>query len=307
MVIAKKSRKVSGKCFLERLFLLKGSLLDISNYLLYYIPNMSEKGIQLKRSSELGLLVVIGGPGGSGSSTIAKMVAEKYSLTRYYAGGMFRQIAKEEGYIDFRKFLAEVEKKKGKDYDLEIDNRLLRVSQTPNVLIEAKAFAALSVLKNIPCTIKIWITADVDTRVRRVLAREGILEYRKSIPVELQGEYEKVKEEILGRQEILRKRLKFLYGIDYERQELYNDLIVDSSNQTVEETFNLIWKKIDKMEEKTKGDVTKTNGLETMEDLEVNWRRWKCLVCGYVYEGTDTSMKCPKCGNEDINKFQDLD
>ncbi len=128
---------------------------------------MSEKGIKSERSPELGLLVVIGGPGASGSSTISKMIAEKYGLTRYYAGGMFREIAKEEGHEDFKKFLEEVEKKKGKDYDLEIDNRLIKASQTPNVLIEAKAFGALAVMRNIPCTIRIWITANVDVRVRR--------------------------------------------------------------------------------------------------------------------------------------------
>jgi CMP/dCMP kinase len=266
---------------------------------------MSEKGVIQKRSPELGFLVVIGGPGGSGSSTISKMITEKYGLTRHYAGGMFREIAKEEGHVDFRKFLEEIEKKKGKDYDLEVDNRLLRVSQTPNIMIEAKAFAALAIIKNIPCTIKIWITADIDVRTRRVLSRDGILKYGDPVTDVLKKQYEEAKFDILSRQEILGKRLKFLYGIEYGKQELYNDLIVDSSKQSVEETFNLVWKEIEKMKEETNGNKAVPNGK--MEDLEVNWRRWKCLVCGYMYEGTDTSMKCPKCGNEDISKFQDID
>jgi len=267
---------------------------------------MSEKGVIQKRSPELGLLVVIGGPGGSGSSTISKMVTEKYGLTRHYAGGMFRQIAKEEGHEDFRKFVEEIEKKKGKDYDLEVDNRLIRESQMPNIMIEAKAFAALAIIKNIPCTIKIWITADIDIRTRRVLSREGILKYGDPITDVLKKQYEDAKFEILSRQEILGKRLNFLYGIEYGKQELYNDLIIDSSKQTVEETFSLVCTEIEKRKEKTNGNVSIKNG-EKMEDLEVNWRRWKCLVCGYMYEGTDTSMKCPKCGNEDMSKFQDID
>jgi len=268
---------------------------------------MSEKGVIQKRSPELGLLVVIGGPGGSGSSTISKMVAERYGLTRHYAGGMFRQIAKEEGQEDFRKFLEEIERKKGKDYDLEVDNRLIKASQTPNILIEAKAFAALATIKNIPCTIKIWLDADIDVRTRRVLSRDGFLKYGDPVTENVKEKYKKAKFDILSRQEILGKRLKFLYGIEYGKQELYNDLIIDSSKQTVVETFNLVCTEIEKSKGKIQENIVQTSGTMNMEDLEVNWRRWKCLVCGYVYEGTDTRMKCPKCGNEDINKFQDLD
>lgn len=267
---------------------------------------MSEKREVLNRDPSLGKLIVIGGPGGSGSSTISKLIAEKYGLTRYYAGGMFREIAKEKGYADVKDFLADVEAKKGNDYDLEIDNRLIKVSQTPNVLIEAKAFAALATMRNIPCTVKVWLTADVETRVKRVLARKEILEYGKPIPDNLKQAYEKEKKNLLDRQEINSKRLNFLYGIEYAKQELYNDIVIDSSNQTVEETFNLICKKIEEMEEKTKGNGNiQKNG--SMEDLEVNWRRWKCLVCGYLYEGTDIHLKCPKCGNEDSLKFEDVD
>ena len=43
------------------------------------------------------------------------------------------------------------------------------------------------------------------------------------------------------------------------------------------------------------------------KDLEVSWLRWKCLNCGYVYEGTEPVQKCPKCGNDDPDKFEDVD
>lgn len=43
------------------------------------------------------------------------------------------------------------------------------------------------------------------------------------------------------------------------------------------------------------------------EDLDSRWTRWKCLVCGFVYEGRQALHKCPKCGNEDPDKFGDID
>jgi rubrerythrin len=43
------------------------------------------------------------------------------------------------------------------------------------------------------------------------------------------------------------------------------------------------------------------------EDLDARWLRWKCMVCGYVYEGVVPLKVCPKCGNEDPDKFEEVD
>lgn len=43
------------------------------------------------------------------------------------------------------------------------------------------------------------------------------------------------------------------------------------------------------------------------EDLDITWSRWKCLKCGYVYEGQQELKKCPKCGNENPDLFMDVD
>lgn len=41
------------------------------------------------------------------------------------------------------------------------------------------------------------------------------------------------------------------------------------------------------------------------DDLEARWSNWKCLQCGLVYEGQKAVSKCPRCGNEDPDKFSD--
>jgi rubrerythrin len=43
------------------------------------------------------------------------------------------------------------------------------------------------------------------------------------------------------------------------------------------------------------------------EDLDSRWLRWKCLVCGYLYEGVVRLKVCPKCGNQDPDKFEDAE
>jgi hypothetical protein len=43
------------------------------------------------------------------------------------------------------------------------------------------------------------------------------------------------------------------------------------------------------------------------EDLDARWLRWKCGVCNYTYEGSKPLRKCPRCGNEDQDKFLDAD
>lgn len=39
------------------------------------------------------------------------------------------------------------------------------------------------------------------------------------------------------------------------------------------------------------------------DDLDVSWHSWKCLNCGYVYEGQREVTVCPRCGNNDPDKF----
>jgi len=42
--------------------------------------------------------------------------------------------------------------------------------------------------------------------------------------------------------------------------------------------------------------------------LDSSWRRWKCLACGYVYEGLfKGKMICPKCGNDNPDKFDEAE
>lgn len=53
-------------------------------------------------------------------------------------------------------------------------------------------------------------------------------------------------------------------------------------------------------------DPLLTNKTEP-EDLDLKWRRLKCRKCNMVIESRLMILKCPKCGNQDREMFDDAD
>ncbi len=54
-------------------------------------------------------------------------------------------------------------------------------------------------------------------------------------------------------------------------------------------------------------EYDKLNPNPEREDLDSMWLRWKCMVCGYLYEGATPLKVCPKCGNNNPDKFNDAE
>lgn len=198
-----------------------------------------------KRPIDMGKLVVVGGPGGSGASTIARMLAKKYSLHYVYGGLLMRQFAKDAGFENVEEFL---EKNSNSDeqfkYDKIIDEKLLRMSYQPDVLIDSKVFAGLTTKRRIPCTVKIWVTCDLDTRIRRTLHKEGKVDLKVELSTE-DALYKDTMGRLVKRQENDRGRYTKLYGIDFDRPDMYNDIVFDSSKFDVHRTFSLLVKRIE--------------------------------------------------------------
>ena len=113
---------------------------------------------QKSRPKELGMLLVVGGPGGSGSSTIAKMLAEYFSLERIYGGEIFRNVLKEMGYANNEDAYYRSNEQMLLEIDKKVDNILIDYSRKSNVLIESKIFSAIATKNNISTTARIWIT-----------------------------------------------------------------------------------------------------------------------------------------------------
>jgi cytidylate kinase len=181
------------------------------------------------------MVLVIGGPGSSGSSTISKRLAEHFNIERVYGGSYFRDEAQSKGYASLESFYSQVSENMVKEIDAKVDDHFRELAKRGNVLIESKIFAALATKENIPCSAKIWITASLDVRVKRALGKEKILN-----PLNKLFRRAQITKDLQDRWAYDSKRYKELYDLDYSEQERYNDLVIDSSNQTVKETFNTV-------------------------------------------------------------------
>jgi predicted cytidylate kinase len=185
--------------------------------------------VNSKRPIDQGLLIVVGGPGKSGSSTISKMLARHFGLNRIYAGQLMESFAKAEGFNNVIEFLAQISDEHLDELDKKIDSKILRFSQLPNVLVESKVFAALASKYRIPCTVKIWLDADISVRVKR--SKEG---KRVESEAELSARFNQDLE-----------KFKRAYNIDYSSPKKYNDIVLDTSKLNVYQTFKLILKIIE--------------------------------------------------------------
>lgn len=195
-----------------------------------------------ERESSKGYLFVVGGPGGSGGSVISRMLAKEFNLKLVYAGKLFRDAVKKRGYEDFEDFYTSSNKESLLDLDREVDRRLIEESEGKDLLFDSKAFAGISHIKDIPCTVKIWLTASLHVRALRHLRKQD-LEGKGFL--ERFGMYMRERKNLKKRWKLDKERYFKLYGVDYSKPELYNDIVIDSSNMNEEETFNLILKRLE--------------------------------------------------------------
>lgn len=175
--------------------------------------------------------IAISGLSGVGSSTTARLVAEKLQLPMN--NFTFRDFAKERG-VPFE----ELQKQAATDpsIDLELDRRLIRfIQENPTCLIATdlacwldhpSLYKKLGLNSGAEYDLKIWLEAPEDIRAERLHRREG-------------GEFEAVKTYNHQRDLENRERYLALYGVDiFDHSDI--DWILDSTHLTLEEVVDLI-------------------------------------------------------------------
>jgi cytidylate kinase len=180
-------------------------------------------------------VICISGMAGTGKSTLAKKIAEKYGL-RYFSGGdALKELAKEEGYdvtvegwwespVGLR-FLEE--RVSDPKFDKAVDDKLLEYAKVGNVLLDSWTMPWL--LKG---GFKIWLQASFEKRAQRVSERDH-LSYEEAVKV-------------LEEKESHTKAIyKALYGFSLGEDLTPFDFVLDTDNLNAAEVFDVLCRVMD--------------------------------------------------------------
>jgi len=111
--------------------------------------------------------ITVSGPPGSGTTTLARRLAERTGYRLISAGEVFRGLARERG-MDLATFgaLAEADP----SFDRMIDERQREIAEaTDDIVVEGR----LSGRMVSSADLRIWLQAPLPVRVRRILEREA--------------------------------------------------------------------------------------------------------------------------------------
>lgn len=158
------------------------------------------------------MLITIGGLPGSGTTTVAKLLAKKLNISHMDAGDLWDLMAKEKGTdVLGLNLLAE----KDSNIDHELDEKLVETARkSTNAIMESRLIGYFCHNKDIPA-FKIWLSADTEIRINRLKKAE-----RSS-------------EKVVVREKSEKKRYLELYNIDIDQLSVY-DLVVNTNELTPE-------------------------------------------------------------------------
>jgi len=171
------------------------------------------------------VVITMGGPPGSGKSTVAKLLSDITGFEYVYAGSIFREMASSRG-LSLNEFgdLA----KKDDSIDRDLDDMMIDHARNGNdAILEGRMTGPLCWREKI-ASFKVYIDADHRVRAERIMEREG-------------GDIEKVIFDMKERERSEIQRYEKYYSIDPSNS-MYYDLIIDSSKITPEDEVDLIMK-----------------------------------------------------------------
>ncbi len=180
------------------------------------------------------MIITISGLPGSGKSSVARALAKRLKMKRYYIGEMRREIARKKGLtLEELNRIGENEEWTDKvvdDYQKELGKK------EDNFIIEGRTSFFM-----IPNSIKIFLDVDIREGAERIFR-----EIKKGRSERNEGDFKTVEEmerSIKERIESDRKRYKKYYGIDFLNKSHY-DMVIDTThleiNQVVEKIMEMI-------------------------------------------------------------------
>jgi CMP/dCMP kinase len=126
--------------------------------------------------------ITISGLPGSGTTSLARLLAEKYDYALISAGEVFRQMAKEHG-LDLAAFGALAEREPS--YDMKIDARQKEIAEAGSDIIAEGRLSGWMVGN---ADLKIWLMAPISCRVKRIQFRDEVSEEETAMHMTLERE-----------------------------------------------------------------------------------------------------------------------
>lgn len=178
------------------------------------------------------MIVAIGGPPGSGKTTVAERFAKAHAFALVSAGAKFRDLARQrKKSLDALGEAAEADPEIDRALDRAVLEEILRFDSTGrDVIVDGRLQAHLLTLRRVPC-LKILIDAPLAVRAERIAGREG-----KTPQV--------AEREIVRREASERARYKAIYGIDLADRSVYDE-VIDSSDKTPDRIVELVWSQVE--------------------------------------------------------------
>jgi len=188
-----------------------------------------------ERRSRKPVVICICGMAGSGKSTVARRIAEKYGLEYYSGGEALKGLAIEQGYKpseqgwwespEGMRFLRE--RSGDSNFDKAVDEKLLEFAEKGNVLLDSWTMPWL-----VKKGFKIWLEASVKIRAERIAQRDGI-GVRQALDA------------LRKKEEQTQAIYKKLYGFSLGEDFTPFSLILDTNCLNAEEVFLVLCKVMD--------------------------------------------------------------
>ena len=180
-------------------------------------------------------VICISGMAGTGKSTLAKKLAQKYGLKYYSGGDALKALAAEEGcnvssngWWESPEGLAFLrQRERDSQFDKAVDDKLLEYAQQGSVLLDSWTMPWL-----LKTGFKIWLLASIQKRAERVSERDKIT-VKNALRI--------LEEKETRTKAIYRKLYGFTLGEDYAP---FN-LVLDTDNLNAEEVFQVLCKVLD--------------------------------------------------------------
>ncbi len=115
------------------------------------------------------MLITLSGLPGSGTSTVARLVAAELGVDHLDGGTVFRTVAAEQG-LSLAEYAARAEHDEA--IDRALDDRLTERARTGDVLLESRLAGWLATRAEL-AALRVWIACDEVERARRVADRDA--------------------------------------------------------------------------------------------------------------------------------------